>query len=87
MESGNSDPKFKFEKYLFYIAEMLEAMRIELPMGLNFEAVRRGVRLWRSMHVIMEGLENLDDSTIKIALATSQSTEPLEDKVKKLAPA
>lgn len=62
-------------------------MRIELPVGLSFEAARRGMRLWRSMHVIMEGLENLDDSIIKIALATSQSTEPLEDKFKKPAPA
>lgn len=38
-------------------------------------------------HAIMKGFVSLDDSIIKTALATSQSTEPLQDRVKKLAPA
>lgn len=36
---------------------------------------------------IMKGFVDLDDSIIKTALDTSQSNEPLQDKVKKLAPA
>lgn len=36
---------------------------------------------------IIEGFVNLDDSIIKTAVDTSQSKEPLQDKVKKLAPA
>ncbi len=36
---------------------------------------------------IIKGFVNLDDSIIKTALDTSQSKEPLQDKVKKLAPA
>jgi len=36
---------------------------------------------------IMNGFVDLDNSIVKTALATSQSTGPLEDKVKKLAPA
>lgn len=36
---------------------------------------------------VIKAFVKLDDSIIKTALATSQSTEPLQDKVKKLAPA
>lgn len=40
-----------------------------------------------AQRAIIKGFVNLDDSIIKTALTTSWSKEPLQDKVKKLAPA